>query len=457
MPVAWQNWSGSVRATPAEIVHPATQDEMIAVVKDCRARGRKLRVVGTGHSFTPLVQTDGVLMVLDRYTGIVSVDAERGRATVRAGTPIQALGEALFGHGLAQPNLGDIDVQTIAGAISTGTHGSGATLGSLSTQVAGLTLITAAGEVLECSEETNRAIFKAAQVSLGALGIISTVTLQLVPAFTLHYVWRKESLREALAGIDRYVAGNRNFEFFWMPYTDAVLAKFMNPTGAPPRRKSLVRRFNDSVLENGVFWLMSEYARRFPAQAPAVSRVAGALMSGGTDINHSHRIFATPRLVKFQEMEYSIPAAEFVSVIEEIDATIRRRRFQVHFPIECRFVRGDDIPLSPAYGRDSAFIAVHMYRGMAYRPYFAAMEAIFKRHAGRPHWGKLHSRSAQDLPALYPQWDAFQAVRRALDPDGFFLNRHLAALFAESAPAGAPEASPAANMAPVPDLSKRPL
>jgi FAD/FMN-containing dehydrogenase len=310
---------------------------------------------------------------------------------------------------------------------------------------------------LECSEETNRAIFKAAQVSLGALGIISTVTLQLVPAFTLHYVWRKESLREALAGIDRYVAGNRNFEFFWMPYTDAVLAKFMNPTGAPPRRKSLVRRFNDSVLENGVFWLMSEYARRFPAQAPAVSRVAGALMSGGTDINHSHRIFATPRLVKFQEMEYSIPAAEFVSVIEEIDATIRRRRFQVHFPIECRFVRGDDIPLSPAYGRDSAFIAVHMYRGMAYRPYFAAMEAIFKRHAGRPHWGKLHSRSAQDLPALYPQWDAFQAVRRALDPDGFFLNRHLAALFAESAPAGAPEASPAANMASVPDLSKRPL
>jgi FAD/FMN-containing dehydrogenase len=231
-----------------------------------------------------------------------------------------------------------------------------------------------------------------------------------------------------------------------MPYTDAVLAKFMNPTDAAPRSKSLVRRFNDSVLENGVFWLMSEYSRRFPAQAPAVSRLAGALMSGGTDTNHSHRIFATPRLVKFQEMEYSIPAADFVPVMQEIDACIRRRRFQVHFPIECRFVRGDDIPLSPAYGRDSAYIAVHMYQGMAYRPYFAAMEAIFKRHTGRPHWGKLHSRSAQDLPALYPQWAAFQAVRRALDPEGFFLNRHLAALFAASAPAGAQEAGTQAGV-----------
>jgi FAD/FMN-containing dehydrogenase len=156
-------------------------------------------------------------------------------------------------------------------------------------------------------------------------------------------------------------------------------------------------------------------------------------------------------------MEYSVPAAEFGPVIEEIDATIRRRRFQVHFPIECRFVRGDDIPLSPAYGRDSAFIAVHMYRGMAYRAYFDAVEAILRSYGGRPHWGKMHSLSARELRPLYPQWDAFQAVRRALDPDGFFLNRHLAALFAESAPAGAPEASPAANMASVPDLSKRPL
>jgi FAD-linked oxidoreductase len=429
----WQNWSGSVRSSPVEIRYPTTQDEIVNLVAAAREAGQGLRVVGSGHSFTPLVTTDGLIVSLDRWAGIESVDAAQQQATVRAGTKIKALGAALYEHGLAQPNLGDIDVQSIAGAISTGTHGSGITLGSLSTQVAGLRLILADGTALDCSESENRDVFKAAQVSLGALGIISRVTLQAVPAYRLHYTWRKDTLTNCLAHLDEYVGENRNFEFYWMPYTDTVQTKFMNLTDEPARPKNLGRRFEESVLENGVLWLLSEYSRTFPAQAPAISRLIGALVSGGSDVNYSHRIFATPRLVRFQEMEYSIPRAAFPAAIREIDACIRRERFRVHFPIECRFVRGDDIPLSPAYGRDSAYIAVHMYRGMQHRPYFAAMEAILAGYDGRPHWGKLHTRRGADLRARYPAWDQFQAVRRQLDPHGLFLNRYLRHLFGEQA------------------------
>jgi FAD-linked oxidoreductase len=433
MRATWSNWSGSVTSSPAAIHYPTSLDQIIAIVRECRERGCGLRVVGAGHSFTPLAWTDGVLMSLDRYTGLEHVDQTAAQATVRAGTQIKALGELLFAHGLAQANLGDIDVQSIAGAISTGTHGSGATLGSISTQVVGLTLVTAAGERIECSETHNREIFKAAQVALGALGIITSVTLQLLPAYRLDYTWQRETLDVCLTHVEDYRRDNRNFEFFWLPYSDGTLTKRMNVTDAPARSKNVLRQFNELVLENGVFWIFSELCRRFPAASPRISALLSQLISGGRDINYSHKIFATPRLVKFQEMEYSLPAENLVAALRAIDACIRRNRFQVHFPIECRFVRADDIYLSPASGRDSAYIAVHMYKGMAYRAYFDAAEAILRAYGGRPHWGKMHSLTARELRPLYPRWDDFQAMRRRLDPAGLFLNAYLRTLLGEAA------------------------
>jgi FAD-linked oxidoreductase len=421
----WQNWSGSVACDPAAIVYPTTLDEIIAVVKEARAARKHIRAVGSGHSFTPLVSTNESLISLDNYAGVESIEADKNLVTVRGGTKIKQLGELLYGLGLAQENLGDIDVQSIAGAISTGTHGSGIKFGSISTQVAALKLVTGTGEVIECSETQNREIFKAAQVSLGALGVIVSVTLRCVPAYKLHYVWRKGSLSDCLANIEKYRAENRNFELYWIPYTDAVLLKFMNQTDAPVKEKNLFRRFNEIVLENGVLWLLCEICRLFPAQTPNVARVIANLISNGEDINYSHRIFATPRLVRFQEMEYNLPVEHFPMVLREIDECIRRERIQVHFPLECRFVHSDDIPLSPAHGRESAYIAVHMYKGMAYRAYFDAVESIFKKYEGRPHWGKLHTRCAEDLSQLYPQWQAFQVVRDSLDPDGVFINDYL--------------------------------
>jgi FAD-linked oxidoreductase len=431
MRTTWSNWSGSVTSSPSEIRYPTSLDAIIATVRECHERGCGLRVVGAGHSFTPLAWTDGILISLDRYTGLEQVDPAAAQATVRAGTQIKALGELLFTQGLGQANLGDIDVQSIAGAISTGTHGSGTTLGSISAQVVGLTLVTAAGELVECSESHNRELFKAAQVSLGALGIITSVTLQLLPAYRLDYTWRRESLDDCLNNIEDYRRENRNFEFFWLPYSNATLTKRMNFTDAPAREKNLFRQFNELVLENGVFWAFSELCRRFPAASPRVGALLGQLISGGRDVNYSHKIFATPRLVRFQEMEYSLPAANLAAALRAIDACIRRQHFLVHFPIECRFVRADDIYLSPASGRDSAYIAVHMYKGMDYRGYFDAAEAILRAYGGRPHWGKMHSLTARELRPLYPRWSNFQAARRRLDPDGLFLNPYLHALLGE--------------------------
>jgi FAD-linked oxidoreductase len=425
MSTTWHNWSGSVTAQPEAIRYPATREEIVAIVRDARARGANVRVVGAGHSFTPLAQTDGVLISLDRYAGLESVDAAARQATVRAGTKIKTLGELLFAHGLAQENLGDIDVQSIAGAISTGTHGTGITLGSISTQVVGLTLVTGRGDVLECSEEQHRDLFRAAQVSIGALGIIISVRLQLVPTYRLDYTWSREPLSVTLEHLERERDANRNFEFYWFPYSEWALVKRMNITDAPARSKNLLRRFNDLVMENGAFWLLSEIARRFPSASPRIARLCGALVSGGRDMNHSHKVFATTRLVRFNEMEYSLPAARMADAIRAIDACIRRERFRVHFPIECRYVRGDDIYLSPANGRDSAYIAVHMYRRMAYREYFAAVEAIFRDFGGRPHWGKMHMLTAAELCGLYPHWARFQAARRQLDPDGVLQNAYL--------------------------------
>lgn len=427
----WENWSGSVRFTPAERRAPASEAEIVDLVDECRRRGLGLRVVGAGHSFTPLVATAGVLVSLDRHAGLVDVDRAARRATLWAGTRLRDLGAALFERGLAQINLGDIDEQSIAGAISTGTHGTGATLGSISTQLVGLRLVTADGEVIACSMEREREIFRAAQVSLGALGIISAVTLQLMPSYRLRYTWEPRPLGETLERLEEYRAANRHFEFYWIPYTGATMVKLMNPTEAPAAPDGLMPWLQAMVLENGALWVLSEICRLLPPISPAVAGLMGGLISAGEDVNHSHRIFATPRLVRFQEMEYSLPAAAMAPALRKIDALIRERRVPVHFPLECRFVRGDDIPLSPAYGRDSAYIAVHMYRGMAYRPYFDAVEAILQRHGGRPHWGKHHSMSAGELRARYPEWEAFQTIRRRLDPQGIFLNPYLRAIFAE--------------------------
>ena len=425
MPEArWSNWSGSVRFRPAAVERPGTLDAVRQAVRRAAAEGWTVRVAGRGHSFTPLVATDGVLLSLEDAPPVLSVDRERREADVPGGIRLRALGEALSAEGLAMENLGDIDAQALAGALATGTHGTGRGLGTLSTQVAGLTLVTADGEVLECSAEREPDVFRAAGVSLGALGVLWRVRLRVVPAYRLRYVRRGMDLEDCLSRLPE-LAASRHFELYWFPHTGRVDTKAMDVTEEPPSRDGLARFLGDVVLENGAFWLLSEACRLFPRLTAPTSRLAARLVSEGTRVGPSHRVFATPRLVRFQEMEYAVPAERGPDCLREIRRHVAERRLRVHFPVEYRFVKGDDLWLSPAHGRDSVYVAVHQYRGMPHEDYFAGVEAIFRNHGGRPHWGKMHTRTAADLAPLYPRWEAFRDVRRRLDPRGVFLSPYL--------------------------------
>jgi FAD-linked oxidoreductase len=428
----WQNWSGSVQCKPQQLLKPQTLDELIVAVKENNSAGRQIRVVGAGHSFTPLVQSDDLLISLEYLQGIEQVDQEGMRVTVLGGTTIKALGDLLLAQGLAQENLGDIDTQSIAGAISTGTHGTGISFGSLSTQVEGLTLITASGEVLECSATQHPEVFKAAQVSLGLLGIIAKVTLRVGPARPHHLLTRRENLDDMLDNLDELKRLNKHFEFYWFPHTQAVQAKYLNVTeeALTEQKSTFWNDVNRVVLENGVFWLLSETSRLAPQAARTVSSISSWGIATTEATDYSHRLFATPRAVRFQEMEYNIPAEELPLVLAELRNCISRYRIQVHFPVECRFVHADDIWLSPAYQRDSAYVAVHMYKGMPYEDYFRKAEAIFRGYEGRPHWGKFHYLSAEELASSYPRWEDFRRVRAKLDPQGLFLNTYLRQFFA---------------------------
>lgn len=440
----WRNWSGSVTSAPREVVAPGSVDELARLVADRATAGQHVRVVGSGHSFTPLVQTDDTLIRMDRLSGITSFDAERGLVTVMGGTPLKLLGDALLERGVAQENLGDIDVQTITGAISTGTHGTGVRFGSLSTQVAALTLVTASGEVVEVSAERNPDLFKAAQVSLGALGIIASVTLRVVPAKRLRYQTRRERLGSLLERLEEYKNQNSHFEFFWFPYTQWAQAKFTNETDARPTSANAWTEFNRVVLENGVFGALCELSRIAPASSATVNKISAWGIASTTAVDYSHRLYATPRDVRFQEMEYNIPAERFAEALREIESVINHERFAVSFPIECRFVRADDIWLSPAYQRDSAYIAVHMYKGMPYEKYFRAIEEIFQRYDGRPHWGKMHTLDADVLSTRYPRWQDFTTQRAKIDPTGVFLNgylRRIVGVASEEKLSGADQAS----------------
>lgn len=425
----WKNWSGSVTCHPQHIVTPQTLEELTHLVQTAAEQGQKIRVVGSGHSFTPVVHTNGLLVSLDKWQGVEQVDHEKRLVTVRAGTKLSQLGRLLAELGFAQENMGDIDVQSIAGAISTGTHGTGVNLPTIAAQVAGLKMLTGRGELVSWDEQTAGDLLNAGRVSLGLLGLIVSVTLRVLPAYQLHLVSQPAALNDVLSHLTTHQQ-NRHFEFFWLPHSEVVQLKLMNQTELPPAEPGLWARFNDTVLENQVVKLMCEVCSRWPSQTGRVNNLAGKLMSKVEKIGRSHHIFASERSVKFHEMEYNIPAAAFVDCLTELKQRIAHKWPNIHFPIECRFVRQDNIWLSPAYQRESAYIAIHVYQGQAYEPFFRDAEELFKSYHGRPHWGKMHYLTPADVHHLYPKAADFLALRHTLDPHNCFVNEHLQQTFA---------------------------
>jgi L-gulono-1,4-lactone dehydrogenase len=422
----WSNWSGLATAHPAQLIAPADAAEVVDAVVAARNNGLTVKMVGSGHSFTDIAVTDGLMLRPDRLVGLTGVDRDAMTVTVLAGTPLHVLNERLHGLGLALHNMGDVDRQTVAGAISTGTHGTGGHWASLSAQVAALEMVTADGSVLRASATESPEVLHAAQVGLGALGILTAVTFLVEPAFTLEAVEQPMSWTDVVDGFDAMVAENHHAEAYWFPHTDRMLTKRDNRTLDEPRPLSRLRAYvDDSLLSNTVFGVVNRVGNAVPRSIGAINQVSARALSARTYSDASYRVFTSPRRVVFREMEYALPAAAGMAALTEVRTLIERSGWRISFPVEIRYAPADEAWLSTASGRDSVYLAFHVNAQTDHTAYFTGVEAVLKGYDGRPHWGKLHTRSAADLAPAYPHFADFLAVRDRLDPDRLFTNRYL--------------------------------
>jgi FAD-linked oxidoreductase len=422
-PTQWRNWTGDQRCTPATRERPRSDEELSAALVRAGSRGSRVRAVGAGHSFSEIACSEDTLLSLEQMSGVLDVDAASGHVRVQAGITINALSRQLDAHGLAMENLGDIDVQSIAGAISTATHGTGARLRNISSQVAALKLVLGDGSTLKCDGEREPDVFRAARVGLGALGVVAEVTLRCVPAFTLRGIDEPAPLQQTLERFEQLALGNDHFEFFVFPYADVALTRTNNRTDDPARPRGRVAAYaNEVLLTNHAFGAFCRIARRMPGAIPQINRLVTRLAGRSERVERSASIFASPRLVRFTEMEYALPRERTPEAVRRVMEMISSRGLAVPFPIEVRTAAPDDAFLSTAAGRDTGYVAVHMFAGMQWRDYFERVEAIMAELDGRPHWGKRHFQTAATLRGRYPEWDRFQAVRARLDPGGMFTN-----------------------------------
>jgi L-gulonolactone oxidase len=396
---------------------------LVDVVARAAQRGERVRAVGTGHSFTDCACTDGVMIDMTGLQRIIDADSTTGLVTIEGGAKLHSLGPQLAARGLGLENQGDIDAQSITGATATATHGTGARFPNLSARIASLRLVTAAGEVLTLSAEgSDGDDYLAARVSLGALGVISQVTVQTVPLYTLNRRDERRPLGETLERLDEYVDDNDHFEFFVFPYGEMALTRTTRRSDEEPTPTPTWKRRLSEEFENGGLSVICRTGRRFPGAAPRLNRLMTRLMSDATVTDRAYKVYATERKVRFTELEYAIPREHARAAIQRVIDLVHRRELPIMFPIEVRFAAPDDAYLSTAYGRDTCYIAVHQYTGMEFETYFRAVEEIMRDYAGRPHWGKRHYQSAATLRERYPQWDRFIAVRDRLDPNRVFLN-----------------------------------
>lgn len=421
-----------MRCEPAHCAYPVTVEEIQSEVVRVSEEGERLRVIGSGHSFSPLCWTDDNHLSLDRFTGIESADLERRRVWVRAGTRLRRLVEALADRGLALENAPDFDQQTIAGALSTGTHGSGAAFGNLGSLVTGLRMVCADGSVHALAADHDADLLRAAVVSLGALGIITHVELQCVDDYRLELRTQAATLGETLTRLESFRRDHRNSEFFWFPYTDSVVLRTADVTREQPTRLSplqyALRRATDRIVFRG----MAEAAQRTPRMAEQFGRLATRMVSGRRDVLSARNAYALQKRLPFQQLEFALPVERLAPVLRSLDRIIKALAFRIHFPIEVRFVAADNNWLSPHHGRDSACVSVPAYPDISFEAYFAPIAELMERNDGRPHWAMLHDLRAEQLRALYPRFDDFCTLRRRHDPRGLFLNPHLAALFGEN-------------------------
>jgi FAD-linked oxidoreductase len=418
----WQNWSKSLPPSKAQVHSPEDLEALSSLVK---SHSSGIRPVGSGHSWMPLVPSKTAIVKLDHFGGVGEIDGETQQAWLGAGGRLHDLSPELADKGYAFRNLGDIDVQTLAGATSTGTHGTGETLQALAAEIQGLRLVTGTGEHIEISADQNADWLDGGRVALGALGILTEIKMQLVERFKLHrQVW-PESHKHTLENAERYWRENRNFEFFYIPFSDTNLLITHNVTEEPntPRNgdNSTSAVMQLKSLRDALKWCS-------PLRRWLLKR---AISKEPTEnvIGESWDMLASERNVLFNEMEYHLPVDKGLEALEEVRHYIEKKRADVFFPFEARKTAGDTAWLSPFNGGSRISIAVHCYHKDAFDFLFTDVEPIFQKYGGRPHWGKLNSMTAAQAREWYPDFDKFAALRRELDPDGRLLNGYLSDLF----------------------------
>lgn len=425
--VDWTNWSGSVAARPNDIARPKTEAELSSLV----GRASKLRAVGAGHSFMPLCETEGTLVSLAELEGQVELSGDKTRAWAPAGWSLAKLTAALWEEGASLINQGDVNPQSLAGAISTGTHGTGIGLGSLSTAARAFRLVLADGAVVTCSPTERPDLFEAQRLSLGLLGVATQIEIDVLPAYHLEERVQSHPLDALSERWDELVGANRHVEFFVFPYGDQAILKTLNPAPAEGPLKKM------TDMDDRVFRLLCDVCARFPFLTAPLQPLIVRPGHRQRRVGPAYGIFPSDRTVRFEEMEYEMPRANGWPALREVIAWIRKQRLPVTFPFEFRITAGDDIWLSPFNDGPRSSISMHQYAKMPWGRLFAEAEVIFRAHGGRPHWAKRHSLAAKDVDELYPNAERFRAVRRAHDPGGKFLNSHLAALFGSSSTEGA--------------------
>ncbi|MDH6122984.1 FAD-linked oxidoreductase [Kitasatospora sp. GAS204A] len=423
----WTNWAGNQSAEPRQVVAPTSAEELAEVLRQAAEQGRTVKAVGSGHSFTAIASADdGVLVRPEGLTAVRELDRAAGTVTVEAGLPLAELNRLLAAAGLSLTNMGDIDVQTVAGATSTGTHGTGRDSASLAAQIKALEIVLADGTVRRCSPTEDPELFAGARLGLGALGVLSAITFGVEPAFLLTAREQPMRFAEVIGSFEELSSVNEHFEFYWFPHTDRCSTKRNNRSQGPaaplPGFKAWLE---DDFLSNTVWEGACRIGRAFPRSVPTIAALASRAWSERTYTDTAYKVFTSPRKVRFIEMEYAVPRAAATEVLRELKALVERNDWQISFPVEVRCAPADDLWLSTANGRDTVYIAVHLYRGTAEQGYFTAVERLMTAHQGRPHWGKLHSRDAEYLAGVYPRFKDFTELRDRVDPERRFANAYL--------------------------------
>lgn len=419
-----KNWGRNLDFAPKEVIAAQSTDHVQHVVQSAAKAGRRVKAIGSGHSFSPIGVPDDIWLTMKDMDAVLDVDYESNRVHVQSGIVLHDLNRQLLNLGLALPNLGDIDQQTISGAVSTSTHGTGANKFGIGKAVVGVKIVTANGELLQIDE--NHPYFQAARVSLGALGVVTEVTLQCVPAFLLHAAEEPMLLSQVTNSLDSLINENDHFEFYWWPHTEYTTVKRNNLSNGPILPLGKIKSWiDDEFAANGLFELMARAGNIRRSWVPKINRIAGKTLSAREYTDHSFKVFISPRRVHFCEMEYALPRETALSAIEELHSMISSQEETIGFPVEVRFTAADDVWMSTSYGRDSVYIAIHMYHRQDHKKYFSAAEKIFQSHGGRPHWGKMNYANAEYLSGVYPKFAEFVKVRNELDPDRMFSNDYL--------------------------------